>query len=70
VFEGVKGKYAYLNDPAQGRRKLTIQELDEGFTGVVLFFWPTEGFTKSKKVRTLVNYARQRLKGREPRYFT
>ncbi len=63
VFEGVKGKYAYLNDPAQGRRKLTIQELDEGFTGVVLFFWPTEGFTKSKKVRTLVNYARQRLKG-------
>jgi NHLM bacteriocin system ABC transporter peptidase/ATP-binding protein len=63
VFEGVKGKYAYLNDPAHGRRKLTIQELDEGFTGVVLFFWPTEGFTKSKKVRTLLNYARQRLNG-------
>ena len=63
VFEGVKGKYAYLNDPARGRRKLTKQELDEGFTGVVLFFWPTESFTKSKKIRTLVNYARQRLKG-------
>lgn len=63
VFEGVKGKYAYLNDPARGRRKLTKQELDEGFTGVVLFFWPTESFTKSKKIRTLVHYARQRLKG-------
>lgn len=63
VFEGVKGKYAYLNDPARGRRKITKQELDEGFTGVVLFFWPTESFTKSKKIRTLVNYARQRLKG-------
>lgn len=63
VFEGVKGKYAYLNDPARGRRKITKQELDEGFTGVVLFFWPTESFTKSKKIRTLVHYARQRLKG-------
>ena len=63
VFEGVKGKYAYLNDPARGRRKLTKQELDEGFTGVVLFFCSSESFTKSKKIRTLVHYARQRLKG-------
>ena len=44
VFEGVRGNYAYLNDPAVGHRKLTIQELDEGFTGVVLTFAPTESF--------------------------
>ena len=34
VFEGFKGNFAYLNDPALGRRKLTFEELDEGFTGV------------------------------------
>ena len=32
VFEGFKGKYAYINDPALGRRKLSAQELDDAFT--------------------------------------
>lgn len=62
VFEGFKGKYAYINDPAQGRRRLTIDELDEGFTGVVLFFKPTEGFTKSKKTNGIIYSVLDRLK--------
>ena len=52
VFEGFKGKYAFLNDPAIGRRKLTYEELDEGFTGVVLTFSRTDAFQKQKKVNS------------------
>ncbi len=49
VFEGFKGNYAYLNDPAVGRRRLTFEELDEGFTGVVLTFKPTDSFQREGK---------------------
>lgn len=63
VWEGVQGKYAYINDPAMGRRKLTIEELDDCYTGVVLTFQPTESFEKSKKKKTLMNFIKKRLKG-------
>ena len=49
VFEGFKNGYAYLNDPASGRRKLTFEELDNGFTGVVLTFALTDKFEKHIK---------------------
>ena len=42
VFEGFGNWFghqvAYLNDPASGRRKVPLAELDESFTGVVLTF--------------------------------
>lgn len=63
VFEGFKGNYAYLNDPALGRRKLTFEELDEGFTGIVLTFRLTENFTKEKKQNTAWSLIANRLKG-------
>ncbi|MDR1642948.1 MAG: NHLP family bacteriocin export ABC transporter peptidase/permease/ATPase subunit [Clostridiales bacterium] len=64
VYEGVKGGCAYINDPAMGRRKLAISELDEGFTGVALNFKPNEEFTKSKGgKRTFFSFAMQRLAG-------
>ena len=63
VFEGFKGEYAYLNDPAVGRRKLTYEELDEGFTGVVLTFKLTENFTKEKKKNTAWTLVLDRLNG-------
>ena len=63
VFEGFKGNHAYLNDPALGRRKLTFEELDEGFTGIVLTFKLTDQFTKEKKVNTAWQLVRNRLKG-------
>lgn len=63
VLDGFKGNYAYLNDPAIGRRRLTLDELDEGFTGVVLTFKPTEAFEKEKKKNTLFPLIRQRLAG-------
>lgn len=63
VFEGFKGGFAYLNDPAVGRRKLTFDELDEGFTGVVLTFKVTDAFVKEKKKNTAWAMIGQRLKG-------
>lgn len=63
VLEGFRGKYAYLNDPAVGRRKLTLQELDESFTGVVLTFNPQANFVKEKKNIKLFSLIKERLRG-------
>lgn len=63
VFEGFKGKYAYLNDPAVGRRKLTFEELADGFTGIVLTFQLTAAFEKQKKHVTTWALISSRLKG-------
>ena len=63
VWEGVKGGYCYINDPGEGRRKLTLEDVDESFTGVVLTFKKTPDFVPSKKTDTLLSFIRQRLKG-------
>lgn len=63
VFEGFKGKYAYINDPAMGRRKLTMEELDDSFTGVVLTFSKTDSFVKEKKKNTMISFIKHRLSG-------
>ncbi len=46
VLEGFKGDYAYINDPALGRRRIDMSELDLAFTGVVLAMEKTEAFEK------------------------
>lgn len=63
VYEGNKGKYYYINDPAMGRRKLTFEDLDDAFTGIVLTFEKTEKFEKSKKEKTLMTFIKGRLEG-------
>ena len=66
VFEGFKGKYVYINDPALGRRKLTYDELDDAFTGVVLTFEPGLDFQKEKKKNTFLKFINDRVKGQVP----
>ena len=63
VWEGVKGKYAYINDPAAGRRKLSIEDIDNSYTGVVLTFEKTPSFVKTKEKKNLLGFIRQRLQG-------
>lgn len=63
VYEGKKGKYHYLNDPAEGRRRLTEEELDAGYTGITIQFHKGDDFQKERQQRTLVNFIRARLNG-------
>ncbi len=44
VLEGIDGDRVYINDPASGRRRLNMMELDLAFTGVALAMEPTEAF--------------------------
>lgn len=63
VYEGKKGNRHYLNDPAEGRRKLTEEELDSGYTGITIQFKKNRDFHKERQKRTLMNFIRARLKG-------
>ncbi len=47
VIEGVVSNKVYLNDPANGRQKIHLDEFDARFTGVVLTFSPNRDFVKS-----------------------
>ncbi|MBD1871007.1 NHLP family bacteriocin export ABC transporter peptidase/permease/ATPase subunit [Cyanobacteria bacterium FACHB-471] len=44
VVEGFDKDRVYLNDPAVGPRRVSYQEFDEGYTGVVLVMEPSEEF--------------------------
>jgi NHLM bacteriocin system ABC transporter peptidase/ATP-binding protein len=46
VLEAIDGKRAYINDPAIGRRRVDLGELDRAFTGVVLAFERDVAFRK------------------------
>jgi NHLM bacteriocin system ABC transporter peptidase/ATP-binding protein len=46
VLEGYKGGKVWLNDPAQGPRRVTLEELDSSYSGVVLTFETTPEFKK------------------------
>ena len=65
VFEGFKGGHPYINDPAVGRRKLTMEDLDDAFTGIVLCFEKNDSFKKNKRSSTLLDFMRERLKGQK-----
>lgn len=62
-FGGKRQVFAILNDPAVGRRRLTLEEFDEGFTGVVLTFKLTDAFEKEKKVNSTWGMLKARLSG-------
>lgn len=44
VLEGATGSSVYLNDPAAGRRTMTVEQFAGHFSGAVLAFTPTETF--------------------------
>ncbi|MGO8868682.1 MAG: NHLP family bacteriocin export ABC transporter peptidase/permease/ATPase subunit [Alphaproteobacteria bacterium] len=46
VLERLDAQRAYLNDPAVGRRRVSLAEFKESFTGVVLAFEPGEDFKR------------------------
>ena len=66
VVNGFKGKYVYLNDPARGQVKVTIEEFNQSFTGVALVFEKAEAFVPGGHKPDTLQYARKRLEGLGP----
>lgn len=61
VLEGFTRHYAYLNDPALGRRRVSFEEFDGDFTGVVLTFAPGPDFQRSGHKPGIWHPLRKRL---------
>jgi len=65
VLEGFNKGKAYLNDPASGKRVISLEELDMAFTGVVLTFEPGPDFQPIGVEPQLYKALFERLKGSE-----
>ncbi len=63
VLCGFKGSKAVLNDPARGQYRVPMEVFDKSFTGVCLMFEPGEGFEPSGRPKSVLAFARQRMKG-------
>ena len=46
ILEGFDANWVFLNDPAVGRRKLSLEEFAKGFSGIALHFTPEPGFQR------------------------
>lgn len=66
VILGKRGNTVYINDPAGGFEKITLQEFDESFTGVCLRFSPGEDFEPSGKQRSITSYLKDNLREAKP----
>ncbi|MBR4721041.1 MAG: NHLP family bacteriocin export ABC transporter peptidase/permease/ATPase subunit [Clostridia bacterium] len=63
VVDGFKGDKVYVNDPARGTVVMSYEQFDEGYTGICLMFEPTESFEPSGKPKSVLQFAKSRLKG-------
>jgi NHLM bacteriocin system ABC transporter peptidase/ATP-binding protein len=63
VLEGFSRRKVHLNDPAGGPRIVSEKELDEAFTGVVLTFDPSPGFSRGGRFPSFLGALRRRLGG-------
>lgn len=66
VVCGHRGRSVYINDPASGSEKISLEEFDEGFTGICLQFSPGEAFEPSGRQRSMASYLRENLKEAKP----
>ena len=61
VVEGWSKQRVYLNDPATGPRHVSLQEFDEGYTGVVLVMEPGTEFNKGGRKPSMLKALWKRL---------
>jgi NHLM bacteriocin system ABC transporter peptidase/ATP-binding protein len=65
VLDGFGDEGAFLNDPAQGPRTVSLSELDGSYSGIVLTFKPGADFTPGGDPPNMVPALRRRLVGSE-----
>ncbi len=63
VLCGFEKDQAVINDPADGRRKVDLEDFDRSFTGIVLKFQCTDQFEPSGKPKSSIEFLKKRLKG-------
>lgn len=61
VLTGIRGNYAYINDPGRGRVRYHIQIFEKRYTGVAVTFSPTEAFEKGGKKPSSLRFSMKRL---------
>jgi ATP-binding cassette subfamily C protein len=61
VVEKLTRKQVYLNDPVSGRRTVSLEEFDQGYTGVVLVMEPSSEFIKGGQRHSLFTALWSRL---------
>ena len=63
VLNGFRGNKAIINDPAKGLVKVDLKTFDTFFTGIYLEIEPDEGFVPGGKRKSVLTFAKKRLKG-------
>ena len=63
VLNGFRGNKAIINDPAKGLIKVDLKTFDSIFTGIFLEILPGEDFVPGGKKKSILAFARKRLKG-------
>ena len=63
VLDGFKGDYAYLNDPAEGRVKLSMDDFKRSYSGVCLTFEPGEDFVPGGNPPSTFEFLKKSLRG-------
>ena len=66
VLNGFTKDKAVLNDPARGLVSVSMEEFDRSFTGICLMLEPGADFTPGGKPKSVLEFARHRLKGAGP----
>ncbi|HAX79357.1 MAG TPA: NHLP family bacteriocin export ABC transporter peptidase/permease/ATPase subunit [Cyanobacteria bacterium UBA11372] len=61
VVEGFGKNRVYLNDPASGRRTVSLEEFRQAYTGVVLILEPGKEFKKVGKKQSIISTLGSRL---------
>ena len=62
VFNGAKGGYAHINDPARGVEKIPMAQFAASFTGICLEIQPGEDFERGGQPTSVWRFAWSRLR--------
>lgn len=66
VVDGFKRNHVYLNDPAGGELVISFDEFKKSYSGVCMLFEPEDDFETGGKPESVLQFARERLKGTMP----